>query len=89
LVLYFWVAIAQASNPCVAEICIGDGLEKLSSIAWIERAGIQQETNLEIQHSQEYELRALEQKFQGDVLPAAEYIKFKSFNALALQKLKK
>lgn len=89
LVLFFWTSIAKASNPCVAEVCIGDGLKKLSNINWIEGAGVWKNINLEIQHSQEYELRALEQKFQGNVIPAAEYIKFKSFNKLALPKLEK
>ena len=74
--------------PCVAELCVGDGLEKLGEIKW-EHA----KSALSLTGRPDYvgsrpiaahEITAVKQIYRGDVSKAMPYLSYEAFDAKAI-----
>ena len=67
--------------PCVAEICIGDGIAELKQIPW------EREKNLSNRKLTDSSLAFLRQTFQGDLSGAAPYLEARKFDGEALDSI--
>lgn len=79
--------------PCVAEICVGDGLSELSKIQWDRSKNPFSPPNKPIYTStrkvSDIEMRNIRKNFRGDVTKAAAYIGSNVFDSIALPALAK
>lgn len=89
-----WCGAAQAQElqknglPCVAEICLGDGIDALSKVQW-DRAKNPFSTPTKPQYTaarklRDGEVKMLQAQFRGDLSAAGPFLSDKMFDALAL-----
>lgn len=74
--------------PCVAEVCIGDGLDALGKISW-ERARGRisfggKPNYVDANNLTTSQLSGVKQIFRGNVVSAAPYLSYESFDAKGL-----
>jgi len=74
--------------PCVPELCLGDGIEKLASMKW-DRAKVPRIVKDQGVHPggvtlSDFGLKALAALYQGDIAAAAPYLVKRSFDGDAL-----
>lgn len=77
--------------PCVAEICIGDGLAELEKVEWdraIKQVPWHQKPVFTSQKKlSDIELKSVQKKFRGDLNKSAQYLSEGTFDSLGLHEL--
>ena len=82
------LAFAEHDWPCVAELCLGEGVEQLSNVRW-DRARIPRIVKDQGEHQEgvtlsDFPLKELGRLFEGDIAAAAPYLAKGSFDSNAL-----